>query len=145
MPLEQQSPTPADASNSPSGHLMVLAPDVGTIVEYGLNSFKTAPARYRVSSWMRPAPEPKLDPNDFLGEILFESCREFDTKDGKGNRRMQFCLREEATHLSLSGICGAIAPIELCRVVGKVEWTAELLDDLRHTANRLGAAHEMLF
>jgi hypothetical protein len=123
----------------------MLAPDVGTLVEYGLNGLENAPARYRVSSWMRAAPPPKLDPDDFLGDILFESCRELeDEADGK-KKRMQFCLREEATHVSLSGICGAIAPIAMCKIVGKVDWPVELLNLQRESAVRFGTEHTMLF
>ena len=122
-----------------------LAPDVGTLVEYGLNGFGTAPARYRVSSWMRAAPPPKLSPDDFLGDILFESCRELeDEADGK-KKRIQFGLREEATHLSLSGICGAIAPIAKCKIVGKVDWPVELLNLQRESAVRFVTEHTMLF
>lgn len=142
---QTNSSPPASSGDRSLEGVTMLAPDVGTIVEYGQNSFRTEPARYRVSSWMRAAPAPNLDPDDFIGQILFESCREFDTKSDQGRRRMQFCLREEATHVSLTGICGAIAPIDQCKVVGMVEWTEALLAEERDHANRLGATHEMLF
>ncbi len=125
--------------------LPLLAPDVGAIVQYGLNGFQTAPATYRVSGWMRVAPEPKFDPDDFIGQILFDTCREFDTKNGNGRKRLQFCLREEATHLSLSGIAGAIAPIEACTVIGRVDWPEAHITESRASAIRRGEAHEMLF
>lgn len=139
------SATPPSSSEGPNLASTALAPDVGTLVEYGMNSFGTEPARYRVSGWIRVAPEPTLDPDDFIGQILFEACQEIrDKRDGQ-KKRMQFCLREEATHLSLSGICGAIAPVELCKVTGKVGWPAEHLADAQAHALRLGTAHQMIF
>lgn len=127
----------------PTPHM--LAPDVGALVEYGLDSFGKEPARYRVKSWMRVAPAPQIAEDDWLGEILFEACQQVETKTGAGKQRMQWCLREEATHVSLTGICGAIAPIEACKVTGMVPWPKAQLDEARNSANRLGASHKMLF
>lgn len=122
-----------------------LAPDVGTLVEYGLDGFKREPARYRVDGWMRAAPTPQFPPHAFLEKILFEASQELtDAADGK-KKRMQFCLREEATHLALAGVCGAIAPVVQCKVVGTVEWPENQLNDARQHAAQLGATHEMLF
>lgn len=139
------TPTPAAAANDESPAVAVLAPDVGALVDYGKNSFGTGPGQYRVTAWMRVAPPPKLEPDDFIGEILFEACQELrDARDGK-RKRMQFCLREEATHLSLTGIAGTIAPIELCKVTGMVDWSEAQLAADRAYAVRLGTSHEMLF
>lgn len=122
-----------------------IAPDVGTIVTYGRNELTKEPRRYRVTAWIREAPPPVVEPGDFIGELLYESSREFrDAADGK-HKRMQFCLREEATHLSLTGVGGAIAPIELCSIIGKVEWPQNLLDDALFSANRLGSTHQMIY
>lgn len=130
---------------TPSAPLAILAPDVGALVEYGTNSFGTGPGRYRVKSWIRVAPQPELHPDNFLGSLLFESCQELrDARDGQ-RKRMQFCLREEATHLSLTGIGGAIAPIEMCKVTGMVNWTPEHIEEAREAARRKGAAHQMIF
>jgi hypothetical protein len=76
---------------------------------------------------------------DFIAEILFESCREMD------GTRMQWCVRANATHLSLSGIAGAIAPIEKCQVVGMVDWSEAELHDARQSAQRKGERGELLF
>lgn len=121
------------------------APDVGSLVEYGMNSFNTGPAHYRVTGWMRVAPPPVLRPDDFIGKILFDACQEIpDARDGH-KKRMQFCLQEEATHLSLTGICGAIAPIEKCKVTGMVDWPADQIKKCRVRAEHLGSTHEMVF
>jgi len=124
---------------------LATAPDVGSLVEYGMNSFKTGPAVYRVTAWMRVAPPSVLHQDDFIGQILFEACQEIPDACGGGKNRLQFCLQEEATHLSLTGIAGAIAPIELCKVTGMVGWSTEQIEQGRKKAIRLGEAHEMIF
>jgi hypothetical protein len=48
--------------------------------------------------------------------------------------RLVWCKPEEATHLSLYAVCGAIAPIEKCRKVGTVEWDAKTIEDARKSA-----------
>lgn len=116
-----------------------IAPDVGALVEYGLDGFNRGPGLYRVDGWMRVAAAPKLDPNDWLGKILFEGCQKIRGK------RMQWCTRAEATHLSLSGVGGAIARVEDCKVTGMVDWPEEHLAEARESARRLGESHTMLF
>lgn len=130
----------------------MLAPDVGALVEYGLDGFNQGPGRYRVDGWLRVAPvPPPADPTDFhamLADILFYGCQELPVTSRSpetGKARMQFCLRSEATHLSLSGVGGAIAPIAECKVTGMVPWSAEHLAEARASANRHGATHEMIF
>ncbi|MFK1354891.1 hypothetical protein ACIUYZ_01065 [Pseudomonas aeruginosa] len=116
-----------------------LAPDVGALVNYGTDSFGKEPGRYRVTGYMcRVESKPDFG-NDFLGEILFDSCRDF--QGGK----MRYCLREQATHVSLTGIAGAIAPIDECTVTGMVQWPDGLLKEAREKARRKGERGEMLF
>jgi hypothetical protein len=143
-------PPPNPASESTfSGSLrsatVLLAPDVGTLVEYGKDSFGKEPGHYRVDAWLRAAPTPEFEPHDFIGKILFESCQELDDERDGQKKRMQFCLRDEATHLSLSGICGAIAPIEMCKVTGVVDWPPKHLAEARESARLLGGTHRMIF
>jgi len=122
-------------------------PDVGYIVEYGLNSFRTEPARYRVTAWLKPKPHrftgydmaltgamlEDLDIDQRIDIILGPSA-------GSGDKpRLVFCRREEATHLSLTGICGCIAPISECKVVGRVAWTEKLIEAGIQQANRFAA------
>ena len=118
------------------------APDIGTIVEYGLDSFGEKPATWRVKSWMREAPTPQFKDETFadvIDEILFEGCQKI-----KG-KRWQWCLQKEATHVSLTGTCGAIAPINECKVIGFVDWDEETVESERKHALWLGESHEMLF
>lgn len=121
-----------------------LAPDVGTLVEYGLDSFGKSPQRWRVTSWMREARTPEKNLHQAFAEILFDASQEIDNGNG-GKSRFEWCLRNEASHLSLAGISGAIAPIEHCKVIGIVAWSNECMEDARNFANRLGAEHKILF
>ena len=73
-------------------------------------------SKWRVTGWLRPKPN---------------------------SQRQVWCTREEATHLSLYAVCGAIAPVEACREVGKVTWPEERIDELRQTA--LAMAGETVF
>lgn len=119
----------------------MIAPDVGTLVTYQGH-------QYRVSSWMKVAtPQPTAkelidkgvyDLNAVLSAILFDGCRQFD-----GDNRLQWCTREEATHLELVGVAGAMAPIAECIVTGRVNWPDEQIAEEREQA--LGLVGEVLF
>lgn len=122
-----------------NGETRPLAPDVCECVEYGLDSFGREPETWRVTGWMRAAQRPDFGDGDELSEILFDACHEH--VDGK---RMQYCLREEAEYLVLYGICGAIAPVEQCRVIGVVDWSDADIKRARDGAIRRGQAREML-
>jgi len=110
-------------------------------VEYSLNSFNTGPQFWRVDGWLRRAKKPTYskDSQDVISEILFEGCRKID------NHRMQWCLKSEATHVALSGICGTIAPISLCRFIGKIGWTPKDIAEAEAYACQLGKAGDVLF
>lgn len=129
-----------DQSHATNANVKLMAPDVGAIVEYGLDGLRRQPARYRVEGWLRTAPRPTFDPNDWIGKILFEGCREF--VDGK---RLQWCHRDKAEFLSLSGVSGAIAPIAECKVVGIVSWSTKDIDEARASAVRMADRGLMLF
>ena len=53
---------------------------------------------------------------------------------------MEWCSREEATHVSGSGVSGVIARIEDITVVGTVNWNEEAIDKLRASADLLSPA-----
>ena len=133
---------------------VAVAPDAGALFEYGLNSFKTEPARYRVKAWMRRR-APRQDALDFAvagalpGEYggsmaltVAELVREMREEESTGQEmRMEFCLREFATHVCGSGIAGCVAPISKIRVTGMVQWSAEALAEAREHAQRI-ALHD---
>lgn len=138
MQNEQRNNQPMDVKTTAGGVRRIVAPEVGAIVEYGVDQISQKPRRYRVKSYLCRVLERPDFGDDVIAEILFDSCREFD------GSRMRWCLREEATHLSMTGICGSIARVEDCVVVGMVAWTEKLLDEARASAERLGHEKRML-
>lgn len=117
-------------------------PKIDDLVFYGSDSFELTHGRYRVSSWLRIAVKPKFNSGDFtddLREILYDSCQEI------CGHRMQWCLPEEATHVSLKGIGGAIAPISDVYVQGNANFSKEIAESHFNSAMRRGQAHEMIF
>lgn len=126
-----------------------MAPDVGALVEYGRNGFNTGPGEYRVSGWLRryvAKPCGCSITDSLIQEILNdERAQRCCWNDGVLPERFEWCLREEATHLGLSGICGAIAPVEEVVVTGMVEWTEELLAYARESAVQRGKRHDRIF
>lgn len=134
-----------------------LAPTVGTLVDYGRKSLEpNKPEQWRVGSWLRilpPPGPPQSEEERIADELLAEIIAEEKAEDErKGIRRpvrvkYQFCLRNEATHVGLVGICGAIAPIEECTITGHLKdfWTEEQLASARNHAIWLGTRHEIVF
>jgi hypothetical protein len=120
-------------------------PDVGDLVIHGLDSFGREPQRWRVDSWLcaaepiKPIELGKSSMSDVLTSILHESCQEID------GVRMRWCLPEEATHVSLVAVCGTIAPIGECQIVGRVDWKEDFLAQHRESAMRLGREKKMVF
>src|SRR5271157_4895617 len=109
----------------------VGVPDVGDLVEY-------KGERYRVNSWMRERlKRPKTDltdPTSLSGiyeDILYESQQEVHGK------KLRWCYQEEATYLSLSGVGGAVAPVDEVKVIGRVNWSPEHIEEARQQALRM--------
>jgi hypothetical protein len=108
-----------------------LAPDIGTLVEYhGSN--------YRVDGWIKvatPIPNYKqmlkdgIPPfKEIIASILYE------TAYNRRGDRFEWSTRENASHLSLSGVAGAIAKIEDCKITGKVSWSEDVIEEYRQQA-----------
>lgn len=122
-----------------------MAPDVGALFEYGLNSFGTGPASYRVNSWMRVRPW-SADSYDMLmagampseigqNEWVVEAIHEIVSESAEHKQpSLVWCSRESATHVCGSGIAGVIAPISKIKVTGMVSWSKEVLDEARRSA-----------
>lgn len=141
--LSRKNGMPETTSTAPA----FSVPDVNSIVEYGENYLYPGQMRkWRVTSWVRevppaPAPEPGS-----IEALIFEIEQEELAASGKPAKvRMQYCLREEATHLSLTGVCGAIARIEECKVVGIVPWEEAQKARAVENAQRRGAAHTTIY
>jgi len=127
--------------------MTTMAPDVGALVEYGQNGLRTGPGEYRVTGWLCTAEKPVYDSSDLVDqmmeEILAEEEAERHPHDPR-RRNLRFCLRAEATHVALYGICGAIAPIEEVKVTGTVEWSQEDIAAARERAIQHGRAKALL-
>jgi hypothetical protein len=115
-----------------------LAPAVGALVDYGVDSWGRIPGKYRVKGWLRLATPPKspLDGGDLISYLLW---------DESVKQQMQWCLREDATHVALTGIGGTIAPIEAVIVTGMVAWSEEVLHEAQKHAEDLGRSGRYVF
>lgn len=124
-----------------------ITPDVGSLVEYGQNGLRTGPGEYRVTHWLCAAEKPVYDDSDLVEEILAEVlAEEAAASPGHSARlNLRYCVREEATHVSLYGICGAIAPIAEVKVTGMVEWSQADLDAARLRAHLQGLLKARVF
>jgi hypothetical protein len=119
-----------------------LAPEVGSLVDYGLDSWRKEPGKYRVEGYMCPA-EP-LEGDDIVSRIMREILEEeASERRQKGlppaRKPMRWCHRHEATHVSLYGISGTLAPIGEVKVTGHLRgsWTDEMVADLQRQAEWL--------
>jgi len=79
---------------------------------------------YRVNGYYRPKTPPTPGKN-WIADILWES---YDWHD-----KLKPCRREDATHISASGVCGLLALIEDVVVVGRVNWTLEQCEEHRES------------
>ncbi len=77
--------------------------------------------RWRVESYLKKAKKPRFKESQWLDEILYSGCQEC----GPDKKRLVWCSQEEAQYVSLVGVCGSIARVKDCRVVGRVPWTEE--------------------
>lgn len=122
----------------------MLAPDVGAIVEYGTTPYGNAPETYRVCAWMRLAGPLKVEDYPNLGQVIYDTSMSIEPAKAQ-DVKYEYCKREEATHLSLYGHQGAIAPIEACKVVGRVEWAQSEDTAYRDKAKMLADENDLLF
>jgi len=115
----------------------LLAPDTGTLIEYEGH-------KYRVDAWMkeRDIPEP-ID--IFKSELsaVFQDIIDQSNHVNDNGKNWVWCVREEATHLSCSGVSGCIVPVKDAKVVGRVSWSEEAIDD--HRKDALSLVGEVIF
>ena len=119
----------------------MVAPDVGALVEYGLDSFGREPGKYRVESWLCRADAPHKPAKELLGLLKTGEATSYRAQGWR------WCLRKDATHLYLYGVAGTVAPIEKVKVTGHVSesWSTKLVEEHRQTAIRLGQWGDVLF
>ncbi len=86
-------------------------PDIG-------DTFTHHDARYRVSNWLKPQPNPR------------PSSR----RVGPDNVPLVFCVQDEAVYVSGSGVGGCIARIADITIDGRVDWSEETFERSRRSA-----------
>ena len=123
-------------------------PEIGDLVDHGLDSSGQAPGKFRVTGWLCKA-EPVASGDALVDEVLAEVLAEEAAERaaaGKPERvQLRWCLPEEATHVSLAGVCGAVAPISEVTVTGLVNWPEAHIASGRESALRKGRAKTLLF
>ena len=112
-------------------------PAIGSLVDYGLDSWGKDPGKYVVIGWCKIATKHK--DMTWIDEILFEGAAP------RNNHKMEYCAKNEATHVILRGIAGTIAPITDCVVTGMVNWPKDYLEHLANLASQRANKHELLF
>src|SRR6185369_4947815 len=123
-----------------------LAPDIGDLVTYGQDKPWATEynVKFRVEGWLYEVTAPVSD-GTFMGDLAVEWWNERENPD---QPRYRWCLREEATHLALYGVAGAIAPIgEVVREGGSVRdsWTAEHFQSYYNSAMARAKRGERIF
>ena len=106
------------------------------------------PETYRVTAHLKRVDEEPLVKPDPYAPWPFHFTYEMRLKfwrQGRAERRvrglpanrryrLRCCRPEEATHVSLVNVCGAIAPIAECERVGTVGWSPEMIERTRQEA-----------
>lgn len=107
----------------------MLAPDIGSLVDYSKRKTEDASPwdyQYRVDGWVR------------FKTIEIPEWLRFDGESATKQVQV-WCTREEATHVSLVGVCGALVPVEDVTVTGMVDWPEKHLAQARRDAmSRIG-------
>lgn len=117
------------------------------IVEYGLDSFGKRPQTYRVTHYLKRVDydfSQRDSEDSSLGSFIDNMMRKFVDEEREERReaglpcsrryKLIYCKQEDATHFSLAGICGALAPISECKKVRTVDWSQELIQEERDNA-----------
>ena len=74
---------------------------------------------YRVDGYYCPK-TPPIPGENWIADILWETSQP--------NEKLKPCSRKDATHVSASGVCGLLELVEDVVVVGKVNWTPEMIE-----------------
>lgn len=106
------------------------APDVGTIVMY-------KGQRYRVDGWLCEMPPPDPRHHDDFSNILSDILYQSQADHGPAKKKLMFCSRQKAEYLNGHGTAGAIIPLGEFEIVGRVNWSDDMIDQLRKDAYSL--------
>lgn len=93
--------------------------------------------------------DPKKQVYDVIDEVLIASveqtrrCRASQGLPATRRYGFRYCMAEEATHLSIKGLCGAVVPVGDCEYVEQAQWSDEALNDALDHADALGRKGEI--
>jgi hypothetical protein len=119
----------------------VATPDVGDLVNYAGSGF-------RVTGWLckaEPVSSGDALVDEVLAEVMAEEAAERAAAGKPVKEQFRWCLPEEATHVSLAGVCGAVASISDVTVTGRVNWPEAHIASGRESALRKGREKTLLF
>lgn len=114
-------------------------------VYYGLDSFGKKRQKWRVTQCYRKQTSQEFDELYPIDCEPLQSFLELERLKAKFSRmeqglptneffRLIPCEPQEATHVGLTAVCGAIAPIEECEFIEVVPWSAELIEATKAAA-----------
>lgn len=89
---------------------------------------------WRVTGWVKKSPP--LDTSgleDWEKEMHDQIAKE---RGPNAPPRLEWCTREEAEYVTGSGVCGIIKPIDQVKVVGRVEWPDEQIQEAHDRQKR---------
>ena len=124
----------------------------GDIVLHG-TGMDGQPKHWRVSTYLQRIEDPAYDPGidattskvmqEWVDEIRLDRMK----KGLPATRRYTFrtCTPEEATHLDLVGLCGAIVAVAECEFVSVVSWSTHQIQEAREKAAAHGRARTQLY
>ncbi len=137
--MQRMHGTAPEEPKEPRGSVFV--PDVGTIVENG-EEWAGKMRTWRVDGWLKtatpppPAPKNPHDADGHMASLLQHILHSTQQEVGPDNKKLVNCVRNEAEYLSCSGVSGAIIRVTDAKVVGRVSWPEDQIEELRASALR---------
>jgi hypothetical protein len=119
-----------------------MIPDVATrIIDKKNKDGMRRNYTYRVTSWLKAVPRrPISNPSNVAEEIIIELFEEWHP-NWKYEYKLEWCVREEATHVCGAGISGCIADLsdtDQWEFTNEyVNWSKETIDERRESANNM--------
>ncbi len=120
----------------------VLVPAIGSIVtvtcpkgDAFYRQYDGTLTRWRVNGYLCETVKPPVA--DWIAKILYDTQQRISSD----HKRMSWCARENATHVSLVGVCGATVKASRCKVVGRVPWSEKhIAEEEAANTRRIGRA-----
>jgi hypothetical protein len=106
-------------------------PDIATKVTY--RAGKDQNPYYRVTGWYKAVPL-TVPTGDGIADRVFREIFLESHPNWKHESRLVACVREEATHISIYGVCGAIVDLtnpDLECLQTYIQWSQERIEEER--------------